>query len=101
MIVFERRLWVLARNYHALAQQAPKTLVDIARIVEMQEQASCWHEILVKHCFVNNMYYIVCWEENCCTKLSNVARLSPHTCRKYSSVRREIRLSGCTALRLP
>jgi hypothetical protein len=38
MVAFERRLWSLARNYHALAQQAPRTLVDIARIVEMQEQ---------------------------------------------------------------
>lgn len=40
MVIFERRLWALARNYHALAQQAPKTLVDIARIVELQEQVS-------------------------------------------------------------
>jgi hypothetical protein len=46
MVVFERRLWALARNYHALAQQAPKTLVDIARIVEMQEQVTGWHVIL-------------------------------------------------------
>lgn len=38
MIAFERKLWALVRNYHALAQQAPRTLVDIARIVEMQEQ---------------------------------------------------------------
>lgn len=38
MVVFERRLWSLARNYHALAQQSPRTLVDVSRIVEMQEQ---------------------------------------------------------------
>jgi hypothetical protein len=38
MVTFQRRLWSLARNYHALAQQAPRTLVDVARIVEMQEQ---------------------------------------------------------------
>ena len=50
MVVFERRLWALARNYHALAQQAPKTLVDIARIVEMQEQASGRHVILCARC---------------------------------------------------
>lgn len=38
MVTFQRRLWTLARNYHALAQQQPRTLVDVARIVEMQEQ---------------------------------------------------------------
>jgi hypothetical protein len=38
MVAFERRLWSLARKYHALAQQSPRTLVDVSRIVEMQEQ---------------------------------------------------------------
>lgn len=35
---FEKRLWSLARSYHTLAQQQPRVLVDVARIVEMQEQ---------------------------------------------------------------
>jgi hypothetical protein len=40
MVSFERRLWALARDYHALAQAAPSTLVALARVVEMQEQVT-------------------------------------------------------------
>jgi hypothetical protein len=38
MASFERRLWGLARDYHALAQRQPRRLVDVARVVEMQQQ---------------------------------------------------------------
>jgi hypothetical protein len=38
MVSFESRLWGLARDYHRLAQRRPGQLVDVARVVEMQEQ---------------------------------------------------------------
>jgi hypothetical protein len=38
MASFERQLWALARDYHGLAQQQPRRLVDVARVVEMQQQ---------------------------------------------------------------
>eukprot|EP00879_Flechtneria_rotunda_P007701 GHRR01008074.1.p1 GENE.GHRR01008074.1~~GHRR01008074.1.p1 ORF type:complete len:855 (+),score=308.81 GHRR01008074.1:359-2923(+) len=56
MTMFERRLWSLARNYHALAQQQPRMLVDIARIVEMQEQMDA-HYIATKATYVRPRHY--------------------------------------------
>jgi hypothetical protein len=38
MASFERQLWSLARDYHGLAQRQPRRLVDVARVVEMQQQ---------------------------------------------------------------
>lgn len=55
MTSFERRLWSLARDYHLLAQRQPRMLVDVARVVEMQEQ------VRTIQCFYNcSVYYMHC-----------------------------------------
>eukprot|EP00878_Enallax_costatus_P014740 GHUV01015423.1.p1 GENE.GHUV01015423.1~~GHUV01015423.1.p1 ORF type:complete len:364 (+),score=71.44 GHUV01015423.1:323-1414(+) len=56
MQTFERRLWSLAWSYHTLAQQKPRTLVDIARIVEMQEQMDA-HYVATKAAYVRPRHY--------------------------------------------
>ncbi|WIA31171.1 hypothetical protein OEZ86_001178 [Tetradesmus obliquus] len=56
MTSFERRLWSLARDYHALAQRQPRRLVDVARVVEMQQQMDA-HYASTKATYVRPRHY--------------------------------------------
>uniref|UniRef100_A0A383WAU5 Exocyst complex component Sec6 n=1 Tax=Tetradesmus obliquus TaxID=3088 RepID=A0A383WAU5_TETOB len=56
MTSFERRLWSLARDYHTLAQRQPRRLVDVARVVEMQQQMDA-HYASTKATYVRPRHY--------------------------------------------
>eukprot|EP00775_Hariotina_reticulata_P004969 gene4969-5210_t len=56
MTSFEVRLWSMARDYHQLAQQQPRQLVDVARVVEMQEQMDV-HYITTKATYVRPKHF--------------------------------------------
>jgi hypothetical protein len=50
MASFEQQLWSLARDYHAVAQRQPRRLVDVARVVEMQQQVG--RPLFYRHCIM-------------------------------------------------
>eukprot|EP00877_Chromochloris_zofingiensis_P004011 jgi/Chrzof1/13610/Cz08g04030.t1 len=56
MTTFERRLWSHIRNYHDLAVNDPKLLVDCVRIIEIQEKMDA-HYIATKAGYIRPRHY--------------------------------------------